>query len=613
MGQGGGRMGLRGARRLALASSTAGLFAAALSTAALAGTFEMTWGTPPFDWPAGLIGSQTYTMTDERGFELDVTITIAAFGGTRFRNANGVPIYPDDVAFFGNDPTLGLIYDAGAGNSGVGESTMSASMTLTSGGVPFPTNGIVFEVSDIDSVDNNGATDRCDFVTVTGNAGNPVLAPVGTGAGVSVRIGGPGVNGSGATGPLAANQAQCIYNLGGTGSPNSAGDDNGTILATFPDGTSVATVAYDESIENVLGQTNRNAAARGIGAFAAVAVTNDDDGTIALSKTADRERFAAAGETITYTYRITNNGRLPINTGQDIDVEDNVIGTVQCPFTADIPPGGFIDCTATHVVTAQEASDGLVENLAVAGVGLPGQPFSQRLQSNQADESVVADDPAATIDKRRTTGPTPVTAAGQVLGYTITVANTGNVPLTSPVLGDTLPDGSQGTAALQSGDADGDNEIDVGETWTYAISYTVTQADMDAGAPLVNRARFDASELPATIRNDAATTVAPDPGIEIVKAVTPQAAVGAGDELTYTYDVTNTGNQTLTDVSVADVHNGFGAAPVPGFESLRFDNGAPGDSTDAAVDGTWDRLAPLDTVRFTGTYTVVQRDVDELQ
>ena len=84
----------------------------------------------------------------------------------------------------------------------------------------------------------------------------------------------------------------------------------------------------------------------------------------------------------------------------------------------------------------------------------------------------------------------------------------------------------------------------------------------------------------------------------------------AGDVITYTYEVTNTGNVTITGVTISDVHGGYGTAPVPGSETgVTVTNG----STDAAANGSWDTLRPGDTIRFTATYTVVQSDVDNLQ
>ena len=586
---------------------------------ALAGTFEVNWGTAPFIWPAGDPGPRTYTMRDARGFELDVTIDTAQIGGTYF------PGSPTVTTVFGTQPSLLIAHDAANQNGAIGEATMTATMQLSSGGAPFAADGIAFRVADIDSVDQNQTSDRCDHVTLTGDNGDPTLDYVlpQTAQNVADRTANIGTaapnEGTGGSPDLAPNQAQCRYILGSGGSaPSSNNDDNGTVLASYPPGTSLASIEFDESIENVWTGTLQNPnifdpAARGIGVFSAVAVTVNDADAIALTKDADRA-FYAAGETITYTYVVTNNGDLPINTGQDIVIEDDVLGTVSCPaIAADIPPGGTHTCTATYAVDAVDMTAASIDNTAIAGVGTPDQAFAARLQSNDASESVTRAVPSASVDKTRATGPDPVTAAGQTIGYTIVAGNTGNVPLTAPALTDTLPDGSAGVPTFVGGDADGDGAIDVGETWTYSIDYTVTQADIDAGVPLVNAASLDADELASPVTDDESVGVTATPTILIAKAVDDAVAVAAGQTLTYTYDVTNTGNQTLSAVTVSDVHDGRGAAPVPGFEQLLTDAGPAGDSTDAAVDGTWDTLAPGDTVRFQATYTVVQRDVDELQ
>ncbi len=83
--------------------------------------------------------------------------------------------------------------------------------------------------------------------------------------------------------------------------------------------------------------------------------------------------------------------------------------------------------------------------------------------------------------------------------------------------------------------------------------------------------------------------------------------------VTYTYVVANTGNQFVSNISLTDAHTGSGPAPTPANETLTADNGIINDSTDAVVDGSWDRLAPGDEVTFTASYVVTQNDLDTLQ
>ncbi|MEM8540249.1 MAG: GEVED domain-containing protein [Pseudomonadota bacterium] len=89
----------------------------------------------------------------------------------------------------------------------------------------------------------------------------------------------------------------------------------------------------------------------------------------------------------------------------------------------------------------------------------------------------------------------------------------------------------------------------------------------------------------------------------------------AGTVVTYTFTITNTGNQTIDDVSLTDLHGGTGTDPDPDIDTATLtDNGTAGDSTNADTgNGVWDELGPLDVLTITATYTVTQADVDTLQ
>jgi len=585
-----------------------------------AGEFNMTLGSNP-NWPSGSNGPVTFTLTDEFGFEIDGSATITQTGGTPVA---GFPL--NEQTFFGTNTSIGVIWDSNAGSSGISEATNTATLSFSSGGVALATDGISFIVSDIDSVDNNAGTDRCDFITATGDAGNPTLSLVNPAtASTSVRIG--PATGSGSTGSIAANQAQCIYNLGPTPSPNSVGDDNGSVRITWPAGTSTATILYDESIENVTGNTNLNAAARGIGIWSSSIITVNQ--SVSLAKSADVETYVGSGEIITYTYTVTNDGPLPINTGQNIQINDDRIGIINCPaVTADIPVGGTQVCTATYNTTAGDASAASVVNIATAGVGTGTQPFADRLQSNSATETVIREIPAISLTKTSgtpTTGSGAVptlTDAGDTITYTYTVNNTGNVPIENVTISDPGPtfDGNPGTGSLSSF-SPASATIPVGNSQVFTATYTLSQTDVDNSAGIINGVQNTANSsgtsaggVTANSNNSSAqTTITGGSSITVTKTASADTNVPAGVTVTYTYVVTNTGNQTVSNIDLIDAHGGSGPAPVPTNETLTTDAGVTGDSTDAGTNGVWDSLAPGDQVTFTADYVVTQTDVDTLQ
>ncbi len=63
--------------------------------------------------------------------------------------------------------------------------------------------------------------------------------------------------------------------------------------------------------------------------------------------------------------------------------------------------------------------------------------------------------------------------------YRFEVSNPGNVVLTGITVTDPTCDAAP---VFESGDTDGDGGLDVGETWVYTCTHTVTQAEIDATA-----------------------------------------------------------------------------------------------------------------------------------
>ena len=120
-------------------------------------------------------------------------------------------------------------------------------------------------------------------------------------------------------------------------------------------------------------------------------------------------------------------------------------------------------------------------------------------------------DPSLSIEKVLTSAnPDPV-VLGSVLTYTVTATNTGNVTLNNVVVSDNdLPlDPASNTCA----------SVAVGDTCVLVGTYTVTQADVDAGE-VVNTATADSDETdPVTDDDDHADR--PDPGARRSRRCSP--------------------------------------------------------------------------------------------
>ena len=203
------------------------------------------------------------------------------------------------------------------------------------------------------------------------------------------------------------------------------------------------------------------------------------------------------------------------------------------------------------------------------------------------------------------------------LTYTVTVANTGDGNITGVTPLDTLTQGASNTPISLTGPA-GDSgtigTLDIGETWTYAATVPVTQARIDATGDLVNTVSVTTTQTPSPPQTSSATTtITRTPQLSIVKTADQAGPVNAGNTITYSFVVTNSGNVTMTNVGISDVHNGFGTYQTPGNEAVLTDAAPANDSTDGGNNGIWDSLGPGDSVRFTASYQVVQLDIDNLQ
>lgn len=202
--------------------------------------------------------------------------------------------------------------------------------------------------------------------------------------------------------------------------------------------------------------------------------------------------------------------------------------------------------------------------------------------------------------------------AGQQIDYTIEVGNTGTGVLTLTSVTDQIESlGATAAVAVTTtfnnatynlGDTNHNNLLDPGEHWQYTATYTVQQADIDhdgygtgaGGTPgdgfIDNLATASATGVPdatdtASVAIDYKPSMSVDKTVVSVDDVNGDGLTDAGDIIHYNIHVANTGDVTLTGVTVTDALTGN---PAGGLSTL-----AVGSSEDLAA-----------------TYTLTQADID---
>ena len=86
--------------------------------------------------------------------------------------------------------------------------------------------------------------------------------------------------------------------------------------------------------------------------------------------------------------------------------------------------------------------------------------------------------------------PTTYDMVGDIINYTITLTNDGNVTVYNPTMADATA--TTGPTLVAASDIGSDGVLSVGEVWTYDATHTVTQQDLDNGE-YMNLAEGDGS------------------------------------------------------------------------------------------------------------------------
>lgn len=271
--------------------------------------------------------------------------------------------------------------------------------------------------------------------------------------------------------------------------------------------------------------------------------------TLTATKASVDTSYSKIGDTLDYTITLTNTGNVTL-TG--LTISDSLTSDEACPVTS-LAPGAQSICTASYTVTQEDIDVGKVDNTASIGTN-ETDPQNTNTVTITAAQTKTLTAVKASVD-------TSYNAVDDTLDYTITVTNTGNVTLTGLTISDPLTsDESCPVASLAPGAQS-----------VCTASYTITQNDINAGK-VDNTASVDTNETDPQNTNQVTITAAQTKALTAVKASADTGYTAVGDTLDYTITVTNTGNVTLTGLTINDPLTSDEACPAtildPGAETI---------------------------------------------
>ena len=329
------------------------------------------------------------------------------------------------------------------------------------------------------------------------------------------------------------------------------------------------------------------------------------------------------GDMIAYTFTVTNTGNVTLT---DVFITDDGItfggqaaqgslSAISCDATT-LASGESTTCTATYTLEQADVDNSAgipngIKNLAKATGTPPDGPDVESPQDSAFTEIVSG--PMLTIDKQVDSiglqvGDPNFVDVMDTIYYKYTLTNTGNVTLTGVVVNDTmLTFGGEPSAGMIEGfDPAVIASLDPGMDTMVTAYYVITQADIDNGADIENGVLNTATATGTppsgppidSPEDDAVTQFESNPGLSIVKSITPMddTITVAGQVLSYEFEVTNTGNTTIDNIVVSDAGPSFG--------------GAAGTNTMSVMSCPMTSLAPGASTTCTATYVVSQADID---
>ena len=519
----------------------------------------------------------------------------------------------------GNELTAGSTYDVSAmiynAAGWLLEDSTTNELIITNGFTPVPTLQVLKSVNDAALSDGADVGDTLVYTIVATNTGNVPLYDLswsdtltnGAGTNASLSLGTPVKSGSGSSttdGALLEVGDSLTFTV--SYDLTQADIDSGSISnlasidALITDGVANTSFTVESASTGnaTAGTGNGSATIRNLTRAPAITVTksvahtdSDSDGAVSL------------GDTLTYTVTAENTGNVTL---QGLTLTDDFQRADSTALSATLSaiaysagssdsaflPGGTASATFAHIIDQDDVDAGGLSNAASGSAWIDLNGDSQRASDSSEDATDTTDSRLSTAIG--TTGAIALTKtatlndggdgvdAGDTITYSFTVENTGAVSLSNIEITDPMVT-VQGTLASLA--------VGASDSSTFSATYTITQADIDAGdvsntatvtadSPSGTDDVTDTSSATGTGDSATVTPLTRAPAITVTKSVAhtdsdSDGAVSLGDTLTYTITAENTGNVTLKGVAVEEDFARQDGTPLsPALPALTFTSGS---------------------------------------
>ncbi|MFC7285126.1 DUF7507 domain-containing protein [Phocicoccus pinnipedialis] len=280
-----------------------------------------------------------------------------------------------------------------------------------------------------------------------------------------------------------------------------------------------------------------------------VTVTQDLAGNLNLEKSSDVETVSEVGETVKYTFVVTNNSNV---TMKNITLDDPMLGGEIALDKTTLAPGESVTVSKDYTVTQKDLDDGKVVNIAT----VKGEdPKGDTLEDEDDDEIPATQNPGISLVKE---ADRDNLVAGEKINYTFTATNTGNVTLTQVNLTDVLEGLSDIDYVSVNGEDIEDLEaitLNPGAVLIANASYNIAQDDVDKGMVENEATVFGTpihSEEPISATDSVSVPQDIQGNLTLDKSTETTEYTEVGQTILYKFVISNDSNVTMKNITLDD-------------------------------------------------------------